>query len=259
VYGPLPGHPVLCCDHDKVGLPRWSAVLLTLPLLHSMDLQQSWEGEAAGWVAYARDPARDAPFWFHNLPAFLDLLPHAGKRTLDVGCGEGRLPRQLAGLGHRVVGIDGSPTMAKAMATHPDGVPVAIADAARLPFGNRTFDLVVVFMVLHDVDRMEEVVQEAARVTSKGGRVCIAIPHPIQGIGDFAGKEGQRRYVIDRPYFEHRRLTCWLGEGVLAGRGQGARGSELSVPTALRVYERPRASGVGDRIAPRACPARGRR
>lgn len=178
-----------------------------------MDLQRSWEGEAAAWIAYARDPARDAPFWWHNLPAFLDLLPPPGRRTLDVGCGEGRLTRRLEALGHRVLGIDGAPTMAAAAATHPDRVPVAVADAARLPFASGRFDLVVLFMVLHDVDDMEEAVAEAARVTSSGGRVCMAIAHPLQGIGDFAGTDRQRRYVIDRPYFEERRLTYWLDEG----------------------------------------------
>lgn len=181
-----------------------------------MDLRQSWEGEAATWIANARDPARDASFWRHNLPTFLDLLPPPGARTLDVGCGEGRLARQLAALGHRVVGIDGSATMATAAATHPDPVPVAVADAARLPFANGSFDLVVAFMVLHDVDRMEEAVGDAARVTLKGGRICIAITHPIQGIGDFAaadGRDRRRRYVVERPYVEERRLTYWLGTG----------------------------------------------
>ncbi len=112
-----------------------------------------------------------------------------------------------------MIGIDGSPTMAAAAATHPDRVPAAVADAARLPFTSGSFDLVVVFMALHDLDRMEEAVAEAGRVTSKGGRVCIAIAHPIQGIGDFSGTERARRYVIERPYYEERRLTYWLGEG----------------------------------------------
>jgi SAM-dependent methyltransferase len=105
------------------------------------------------------------------------------------------------------------PDGATAAATHPERAPVAVADAAHLPFADRSFDLVVAFMVLHDVDAMEEAVAEAARVTSEGGRICIAITHPIQGIGDFAGPDRRGRYVIERPYFEPRRLTYSVGEG----------------------------------------------
>jgi len=99
--------------------------------------------------------------------------------------------------------------MAMAATTHADHVPVAVADAAQLPFADASFDLVVLFMVLHDVDRMEEAVAEAARVTSSGGRISIAISHPIQGIGDFSGPERPGSYIIDRSYFEERKLTYW--------------------------------------------------
>jgi len=45
------------------------------------------------------------------MPALLDLLPAPGRATLGVACGEGRLTRHLRSLGHRVTGIDASPTM----------------------------------------------------------------------------------------------------------------------------------------------------
>ena len=45
---------------------------------------------------------------------FLRLLPLPGRQTLDVGCCEGRLTRDLMALGHRVVAIDSSPSMVEA-------------------------------------------------------------------------------------------------------------------------------------------------
>jgi SAM-dependent methyltransferase len=45
---------------------------------------------------------------------FLELVPAAGRATLDLSCGEGRVARDLAARGHRVTGIDTSPTMIEA-------------------------------------------------------------------------------------------------------------------------------------------------
>jgi len=46
------------------------------------------------------------------------------------------------------------------------------ADAAALPVEDGASDLVVSFMVLMNVDDMEGVVREAARVLEPGGRFC---------------------------------------------------------------------------------------
>ena len=55
-----------------------------------------------------------------NKPSFLELVPEAGRLTIEVGCGEGlrRRPSLLA-LGHRVLGFDSSPTLARAATESP--------------------------------------------------------------------------------------------------------------------------------------------
>ena len=174
-----------------------------------MTLRQAWNQEADNWVRYARDPGRDVAFWSYHLAAFMDLLPPPVGWTVDIGCGEGRLARALVERGHRVVGVDTSPGMARAARSHDEPVPVLIADASALPFDDASFDLAVLFMVLHDVDDMDRSVAEAARVVARGGRVCLAITHPLQGIGEFSGSEDGGRYVLNRPYFGEQRLTYW--------------------------------------------------
>jgi 2-polyprenyl-3-methyl-5-hydroxy-6-metoxy-1,4-benzoquinol methylase len=72
------------------------------------DLSVSWEAEARQWIQWARTPGHDSYWRFHR-DQFLRLLPPPGRQTLDIGCGEGRLARDLKELGHRVVGIDSSP------------------------------------------------------------------------------------------------------------------------------------------------------
>ena len=78
------------------------------------DLSAAWEVNAEEWLAWARTPGHDAAFWDMNAPAFCELLPAPGLRTVDVGCGEGRVGRMLADLGHRVRGLDSSPTLVDA-------------------------------------------------------------------------------------------------------------------------------------------------
>jgi ubiquinone/menaquinone biosynthesis C-methylase UbiE len=41
--------------------------------------------------------------------------------------------------------------------------------------GDETFDLMVAYMCLHDMDRMPEAIAEAGRVLEHGGRLCLAI------------------------------------------------------------------------------------
>ena len=69
----------------------------------------SWEAEAENWIRWARTPGHDA-YWRYR-EAFFALVPPAGRATLEVGCGEGRVARDLAARGHHVTGIDSSPTL----------------------------------------------------------------------------------------------------------------------------------------------------
>jgi SAM-dependent methyltransferase len=175
-------------------------------------LRDAWETHAQDWITWARAPGHDSYWRFHR-DAFFPLLPPPGRLTLDIGCGEGRVGRDLARLGHRVVGLDASPAMASAAAAHPTvGGPVVIGDAAALPFPDAVADCVVAFMSLQDVDAMEAAVTEAARVLSPGGRLIMAITHPLNTAGNFmADHDGDSPpFVIHGSWFEReaRADTC---------------------------------------------------
>ena len=50
-------------------------------------------------------------------PAFFDeIVPETVGRTLEVGCGEGRVTRDLRARGHDVYSIDGAPSLVLAAA-----------------------------------------------------------------------------------------------------------------------------------------------
>jgi SAM-dependent methyltransferase len=101
-------------------------------------MQDHCERHATDWIRWARTPRHDIWYWRLNRPWFLELLPPPGRLTVDLGCGEGRLLRDLAAMGHRVVGVDSAPTMARATAQAPGGdAGVVVAEAARLPYCQR--------------------------------------------------------------------------------------------------------------------------
>jgi SAM-dependent methyltransferase len=169
-----------------------------------MQLRDEWERNAADWVLWARAPGHDSYWRFHR-EQFLELVPPPGRLTLDVGCGEGRVSRDLQAAGHRTIGVDASSTMIEAAReADPDGEYV-VADAASLPFPDGHVDLVIAFMSLQDVDEMAEAVREAARVLEPGGRLALAVVHPINSGHELDREHPEGRLVMTHDYFERRR------------------------------------------------------
>ena len=126
-------------------------------------LRQAWERNADDWIRWAREPGHDSYWRFHR-DRFLELVPAPARLTLDIGCGEGRLSRDLAALGHNVVGIDPSAKMIAAARELSPELEYVEADAADLPIESESVDLAVAFMSLMDIDDMAGAVREAARV-----------------------------------------------------------------------------------------------
>ena len=87
---------------------------------------------------------------------------------------------------------------AAAMADH--SIPALVADAANLPLATACCDLVIAYMSLHDMHDMEGAVLEAARVLETGGHLCMAVVHPINSAGQFAGRESNAPFVIQGSY-----------------------------------------------------------
>ena len=173
-----------------------------------MSLRDAWERHADEWAAWARAPGHDA-YWQFHAERFFRIVPEPGRLTLDLGCGEGRVGRDLLRRGHRVVGVDTSPTLSALAVTHEEPVQVALADAAALPLPDGVADLAVAFMSPQDVDDLAGAMRETARVLRPGGRLCLATVHPLNSAGSFAGErhDAAAPFVIDGNYFEPRRYA----------------------------------------------------
>jgi SAM-dependent methyltransferase len=154
----------------------------------------SWEEQATQWVRWARDS--DDSYWRYR-DAFFALVPQPGERTIEIGCGEGRVSRDLASRGHRVVGVDSAPALVAAAREADPGGDYVVADATSLPFPDESFDIAVAYNSLMDIDDIEAAIREAARVLRAGCRFCICVTHPINDAGRFEHDDVGARFLID--------------------------------------------------------------
>jgi ubiquinone/menaquinone biosynthesis C-methylase UbiE len=124
--------------------------------------------------------------------------------VVDLGCGEGRLGRLLQADGYQVIGIDRSPTLARAAAAASPAWPVVLADAAALPIASQSVSLIVASMSLHDIDDLTGAIREASRVLRPGSQFCIAIVHPFVTAQDDDTLHTDQ-FQVSRPYLQPRR------------------------------------------------------
>ncbi len=107
----------------------------------------------------------------------------ADRDVLDVGCGQGRLVREMTALGARVTGMEISDEQlaaARAADTGPasSGSKYVVGRAEAIPLADESFDLVVFRASLHHVPvaQMLPALSEARRVLRPGGHVYAAEP-----------------------------------------------------------------------------------
>ena len=99
-------------------------------------------------------------------------------RLLDIGTGTGRVVELLAPRVRQALGVDASKAMlalARARLSGPGFAHCAVrlADMYRLPLADRSFDTVVLQMVLHHAEDPIGVVREATRVLASGGQLLV--------------------------------------------------------------------------------------
>lgn len=100
----------------------------------------------------------------------LPLLEEGGQSILDVGCGSGAYVRALAGK-RAIRGVDASPF---ASWSGREGL-FEVADAARLPYANETFETVSSFEVLEHLPDPDAALSEFRRVCRHN--IIITVPN----------------------------------------------------------------------------------
>ena len=106
----------------------------------------------------------------------LKKFSKSSSSILDLGCGEGTRLNLLC-KGKKCLGIDISPkAISLAKKAHPNLV-FKKASLKKLPIKSDTFDLVYSAFVLEHIQKPKKVINEAIRVTKKGGHLVFLAPN----------------------------------------------------------------------------------
>ena len=97
----------------------------------------------------------------------------AGRRALEVGCGGGLLTEEIARMGFDTTGIDPAGASLRTAREHARASGLAIhydqGSGERLPYPDRSFDVVLCCDVLEHVNDAGSVISEISRVLTPGG------------------------------------------------------------------------------------------
>lgn len=149
----------------------------------------------------------------------LDLLrPFPGASVLDVGGGHGQLTGPLVDAGHTVMVFGSDAACAERVRPWTDRgrAEFRSGDLLALPFGNRSFDVVLAFRLLPHVRRWPDLVGELTRVARRAVIVDYPTTRSVNALAaaSFGLKQGVEGNT--RPFLVFKDTEI---EAVLATRG----------------------------------------
>lgn len=175
-------------------------------------MDQGWSQSAAAWIAGMGDEGDFGRKYVLDQPMLARSTGRGFVDVLDVGCGEGRFCRKLSAAGLSPIGIDPTePLIERACSLDPAG-DYRIGRAEQLDFPDDSFDLVVSYLTLIDIEDARAAIAEMARVLRPGGTLLVA------NLASFA-TAGERladgRMAIDNYLVERGEHVEWAGIRVL--------------------------------------------
>lgn len=150
------------------------------------------------WRAMSRSPRSHDAFLAARYAAVLRAgRPWAGRRVLDLGCGDGALSYLLHRRGAHVLGVDpdhvGLRLAREEHARRGAAIALAVGTGYDLPFAPRSFDRVVCSDVVEHLQRPDAALREIGRVLAPGGRAVVTTPR--RGSGTPADPEHVRELL----------------------------------------------------------------
>ena len=153
----------------------------------------------------------EKPFYESRLAPLFYEVP-MGSKVLDVGANDGTMIEMLQKKRNcEVYGVDISETAIEAAKKR--GITVQFADAHKLPFQDKTFDVVILSEVISHVHNPDEVITEIRRVLKKKGFLLGSAPHANLQRYVWEDKRMIRQYYTQDELYQvlsKRFDRCWI-------------------------------------------------
>ncbi|ADB35386.1 Methyltransferase type 11 [Kribbella flavida DSM 17836] len=179
-------------------------------------MRARYNGAADWYAARSRTWAED------NRDEVLGLLgPGAGRRCLDLGCGNGGYFGIVEETGRELIGLDRSSDQLRLARQRPQPVPLVEGDSVHLPFAEASFDDVLALWISTDLDDFGGTVREIARVLKPGGFFYFYGVHPCFNGPHVEYQEdgGRLAHPTYRVAGWHEPQRWWAGDGIRATVG----------------------------------------
>lgn len=130
------------------------------------------------WTSRWEDIPVDAPMMnedVYPLKYAIKTVKRPGGRTLEAGCGAGRILRYFHARDYDIVGIDYISGVVDKLSAADPSLKVAVGDITNLQFADSEFDDVLAFGLYHNIENdLDRAVSETYRVLRSGGAVCAS-------------------------------------------------------------------------------------
>jgi cyclopropane fatty-acyl-phospholipid synthase-like methyltransferase len=127
---------------------------------------------------FASGAVRGSPIGVAAVRRWAATLPR-GADVLDLGCGTGApISQTIIALGHRIYGVDASPTMISAFQRRFPDAPAECAPVESSRFFDRPFDAIVAWglFFLLAPETQAALIPKVARALKPGGRLLFTAP-----------------------------------------------------------------------------------
>lgn len=158
--------------------------------------------------------------WFYNewleMPTTLKLLGKVkGKTILDMGCGTGLYTRILKRRGAKVCGIDISEGMLTIARREVPGVEFVHGTAEKLPYKNKSFDIVLAALMMEYFSSWDKVLEEVRRVLKPKGVFVFSTGNPVMNASVRVKYKGKKFRDIKNYFQEGLHISYWDVDGKL--------------------------------------------
>jgi trans-aconitate methyltransferase len=154
-------------------------------------------------------------------PILFELIGNvAGKKILDLGCGDAEIgPELLEQGGAYYLGIEGSKNMARAAAVNLEGTTGQVLHSSMEEWRPKPeqYELVISRFALHYLADLASVFTKVRDSLVPGGKFVFSVQHPVLTSSAKSAEGSGRRsdWVVDDYFNQGERVEPWIGKKVI--------------------------------------------